>query len=257
MTENSIAVPWYAEESGFFGPGYLREYEEILTNERTMEEVDFLVNLLRLKSGDKILDCPCGHGRHSVELALRGLEVTGQDINQFLLREAAKAAEDLGVTVHLVKGDMRKIPFVGRFDFVLNLFSSFGCLEDDNDDEAVLEQMAKALKQGGALVLDILNRDWFIHTYKEKDWHRLIDNSLILTNRRFDHISGRNIEERTRIWPDGVSEKVTRSIRMYTVAEIIRMLGKTGFQTKGLYGSYKAEPLTFRSKRCIFIAQKN
>ena len=83
------SVPWYTEEAGFFGPGYLREYADLTTPQRTAAEIDFLEHVLGLERGAAILDLACGHGRHAIELARRGYTVTGQDINDFFLQEAA------------------------------------------------------------------------------------------------------------------------------------------------------------------------
>src|SRR5437016_3233995 len=98
----------------------------MLTPERTATEVEFLCKTLKLKAGMRILDCPCGHGRHSIELARRGHDVTGQDINGFFLDQAKKAAAKAGVRVRWRKADMRRMPASGAFDVVLNLFTALG-----------------------------------------------------------------------------------------------------------------------------------
>lgn len=51
----------------------------------------------------------CGTGRHSVELARPGYRVTGVDISQVMLREAALAAERAGVHVEFVRQDAREL----------------------------------------------------------------------------------------------------------------------------------------------------
>ncbi|OGL65055.1 hypothetical protein A3B21_01150 [Candidatus Uhrbacteria bacterium RIFCSPLOWO2_01_FULL_47_24] len=67
MTKKQTSqAPWYSEETGFFGPGYLKEYGDMLTPEKTLAEVDFIEKTLVLQKDIKILDCPCGHGRHSI-----------------------------------------------------------------------------------------------------------------------------------------------------------------------------------------------
>ena len=48
--------------------------------EDTARQVDFLIEKLELKGNENILDLACGFGRHSLELARRGFEVTGVDI---------------------------------------------------------------------------------------------------------------------------------------------------------------------------------
>ena len=130
----------------------------------TKAEVRFLVRLLRLPAGAKILDVPCGYGRHSIELARRGFRVTGIDISAALLAQARRAAADLGVEVEFRRRDMRRLAYRGRFDAVLNLFTSFGYFGDAGDLE-ILRRFRRALRParagepGGWLVLHLINRD--------------------------------------------------------------------------------------------------
>lgn len=249
-------VPWYSEEAGFFGAGYLQEYGSNLTVERIKTEVDFLEKVLGLKRNTNILDCPCGHGRHSIELAHRGYNVTGQDLNAFFLQEAKKSGDLAGVSVRWIHGDMRQIPFEEEFDVALNLFTAFGYLESDEEDQKVLYQIAKVLKTGGRFVLDVINRDHVIRTYREKDWQQLSDGSVVITEKQFDHPTGRNIDRRIRIWNDGRREEFSLFVRMYTVAELASMFRKAGLTLKEMYGNYNAEPLTFDSARYILLAEK-
>lgn len=250
-------APWYSEEAGFFGPGYLKEYGDNLTQERTLAEVDFLKKVLALKRGTKILDCPCGHGRHSTELARRGYNVTGQDLNGFFLEEAKKAAKRAKVSVRWVKGDMRELSFENEFDIALNLFTAFGYLESDDEDQKALDAVAKSLKRGGKFVLDVINRDRVVRNYRSNHWAKLSDGSVVLMEAEFDHIAGRNNERRTRIDKSGKREDFSLPLRMYTVVELAKMLRKAGLTLKEMYGNYNGEPLTFDSKCFILVAEKN
>lgn len=231
--------------------------EYALTLTETSAEVDFLERVLGLTAGAKIFDCPCCHGRHAVEFARRGYDVTGQDINSFFLGEARRAADRAQVAVRLVQSDMRQIPFDGEFDAVVNLFTAFGYLENEEEDEKALAQLVKALKRGRKFVLDFINRDRIVRTYNEHGWNRLPDGSLILYERSFNHISGRNNEQRIRIWRDREREKFSLSVRLYTVAEFAAMFRRAGLTPKEVYGSYEEEPFTFDSRRAILVAEKN
>lgn len=250
-------TPWYSEEAGFFGPGYLKKHGDNLTQEKTLAEVDFLEKTLALKKGAKVLDCPCGHGRHSIELARRGYNVTGQDLSGFFLEEAKKAAKRAKVSLRWVKGDMRELSFENEFDVALNLFTAFGYLESDDEDQKALNAVVKALKRDGKFVLDVINRDHIVRTYREKDGQQLSDGSVVVTERKFDHATGRNIEKQIWIWKNGKREEFSLLVRMYTVAELAAMFRKAGLTLKEMYGSHFGDPLTFDSKRYILIAEKN
>ena len=85
MQENAS---WFAEEGGCFGPGYLLQYQPMLSHAKTVEQVDFVERVLALKRSARVLDMPCGHGRHAIELAKRGYVLVGVDINSFFLQKA-------------------------------------------------------------------------------------------------------------------------------------------------------------------------
>lgn len=227
--------------------------------EETLAEIDFLEKALALKQGDQILDCPCGHGRHSIELARRGHHVTGQDLNSFFLGEAKKAAKRAGVSVRWVRGDMREIPFEDKFDVALNLYNAFGYLEGDEEDQRALDQAAKALKRGGRFVLDIMNRDYIARTYREKvkDWQQFSDGSAVLVERQFDLATGRSVQKRIRILKNGKRKEFLLFFRMYAAAELDVMFRKAGLTLKQRYGSFNADPLTPDSTRHILIAEKS
>lgn len=256
MNESHSETPWYAEDGGLFGSEYLEEYEEILTPEKTLKDIEFLERELALTKGMRILDLACGHGRHTVELACRGYRVTGQDLNGFFLEKAKEAARGAGVDVRWVQGDMREIPFEGEFDVVLNLFTAFGYLENDEEDQKVLHQVAKALRSDGRFLMDVINRDRIMRVFAENDGKELPGGSLIVTQRKFDFTTSRMNERRVRVWPDGKRRDVHLSLRMYSLHELIRMANTAGLKYEKSFGNNDSSPLDFTSMRCILIARK-
>ena len=125
---------------------------------RDMDEaadlVDALVRRLAPPSGAAILDLGCGSGRHARRLAAHGFAVTGIDLSAASL---SRARERPGARVLFVRQDMRR-PFGTRsFDCVVSLFTSFGYFADPADHHAVVDNIARALRPGGRVVLDYLN----------------------------------------------------------------------------------------------------
>src|ERR1700738_5588386 len=117
----------------WFGPSYLALYDGFLA-ERTPVEIDRLEVLLALRPPQRILDLPCGQGRHAIELARRGYEVTGVDLSPYLLGVARERAYASGVKVRWLEGDMREALPGETFDLILNLFTSLGYFDDEADD---------------------------------------------------------------------------------------------------------------------------
>src|SRR3972149_5253640 len=135
---NNRDIPWYSEEAGLFGEVYLRTFGDLITEEQTQIETNFLETSLKLQPGVKIFDLCCGHGRHSVELAKRGYNVTGQDLNSHFLTVAKESADKAGVNITWIKDDMRNIAFENEFDAVINMFTAFGYLGSDEEDQKVI-----------------------------------------------------------------------------------------------------------------------
>ena len=149
------SLPWYQE---FFREDFVKAYRNRLTEESAVQEVAFVEQILGLNSGQKVLDLCCGYGRHSIILVRHGFRVTGQDLSAAFLEQAQQSAEAEGLSLEVVLSDMRQIPFEEHFDAVINIFTSFGYLESEEEDMQVLYQVAKALKPGGRLLMDMINR---------------------------------------------------------------------------------------------------
>ena len=251
---SSNKPPWYVE---FFGDDYRVAYRSILTDERSDEETAFAAWALGLSTGQEVLDLCCGHGRHAIRLAQAGMKVTGLDLSEQYLAEARDAADKQGVSLELVRGDMRHIPYVLRFDAVINMFSAFGYLESESDDQLVLHAIHNALKPGGSALIDMLNREWVIANNIENEWRVDEDGTTILEHRELDLLASRNHVSFSIIGPDGVRrESVGHKIRLYTLTEIATMLGRAGLAIDRVFGGYDAAPYSSQSRRMIVVAEK-
>ena len=195
---------WYRS---FFGQDYLDVYGHLLTEESSQAETDFVIRALDLKPGDRVLDLCCGTGRHAVPLARAGLEVTGLDMSEDYLEKARSAARDAGGKVRFVQGDMREIPYEGEFDAVVNMFTAFGYFDLEADDQRVIDGAASALRPGGRLLLDLLNRDWVAANYVRSESREGQNGTVYTEQRNFDPVAGRNHVEFTIASPDGAERK--------------------------------------------------
>ena len=245
---------WYA---GFFDREWLEMREEVTPPERTQREVDFALEALAPPSGARLLDVACGHGRHSLELARRGFRVTGIDLSEpslALAREAA-AAEELDV--ELVHSDMREIPFRDEFDAAINLFTSFGYFETEHEDERALATIARSLKPGGALLLETINAATLLSVYRAESWSELEDGTLMLEQRSYDLLTGRNDVVWTFVRPDGSRSELRHSVRLYTPAEIVSMLRRVGLEVERSWGGWDGSELTLDAgNRFLVLARK-
>lgn len=248
-----ISPRWYVD---FFGEEYLRIYSHALTEERTQREADQLVGLLDLPPGSDILDLCCGHGRHAIAFAQRGYQITGQDLNAFFLEKAEAEAATAGVEVRFIRSDMRRIPFENRFDAVINMFSAFGYLESQEDDQAVLKQVKMALKPGGLFLMETIHQAWLVRNFEPRGWHVGDDDVVVLEERELDLLTGRNRVTVTLIRPDGSRQQQGHAMRIYTAAELIRMVRQADLEIKEVYGGLDRSGLSLDARRVVLLAQK-
>jgi SAM-dependent methyltransferase len=236
----------------WFGPVYLALYDPVL-QDRTPGEVDAIERLLELRPPLRLLDLACGQGRHSIELAKRGYQVTGLDQSRYLLDIAAQRAAAAGVTVRWVEGDMRQpLPVPGGYDVAVNLFTSFGYFADDADDLMVLRAVAGALRPGGRFLLEVLNGERIMRTFEEREWIPFGE-TTVLEQRRLDRNRRRMEVDRT-IVRDGHEEQSFHTLRLYSGRELTVMAKRAGFDMIQLYGGWDGELLTEDSLRVVAVA---
>lgn len=215
-------------------------------------DVGDLLRLLRLRPRARILDLPCGFGRHAVELARRGFRVTGVDISPALLAQARRAAAAAGVEVEFGRGDMRRLAFRGRFDAVLNLFTSFGYFGDAGDAR-VLGNFHQALRPAGRLLLHVVHRDWLLRHYQPQPGAVRMGSYAVIETRNFDFATSIVTTEWTarrgrRLWRE------QSRIRVYSCHELLAMLNAAGFSRVQCFGSLAGGPLRLDSRWLVALA---
>ncbi len=244
---------WYVD---FFRTDYLNVYGHLFSAERAEKEIAFAEKVLQLKTGALLLDLCCGQGRHCVPLAARGYQVTGLDLNPSYLDLAQQAAKAANVRFETIAADMRQIPFQSRFDAIVNMYSSFGYLESETEDLKVLESIAGALKPGGRLLLDMLNREWAVANYIQNDWHSGADGTLYIERRDLDLTSSRMHVSFIIIGPGGDRrDSIGHHIRLYTLTETTRLLDRVGMSVTNVFGGFDGESYAIDTRRMIIVAQ--
>jgi ubiquinone/menaquinone biosynthesis C-methylase UbiE len=213
------------------------------------------MELLELPSGSRILDCPCGQGRHAHLLAEAGFDVDGLDYSRVLL-DAARA-RGVAKTLRYTQGDMRRLParWTRRFDAVVNLFTSFGFFDEPGDDLRVLAEFARVLKPGGLLVWHGGSRDGVMARFLDRDWWSTADGTIFGQERAFDPLSG--FLEITSTWrgPAGEGERSHR-IRLYTASELAARMRDVGLVVEQSFDAWTARPLTRRSSEMLLVARR-
>jgi SAM-dependent methyltransferase len=250
----SARSAWYVD---FFRDDYLNVYGHMFTEERAEKESTFAARALDLKPGASVLDLCCGQGRHSVQLAKNGFKVTGLDLNPDYVGLARQSAKAANLEIETVAADMREIPYANQFDAIVNMYSSFGYLESEAEDLKVLESAARALKTGGQLMLDMLNREWAIDNYIPNDWHSGADGTLYIERRDLDLATSRMHVHFIVVDPKGGRrESIGHNIRLYTLTEMTRLLERAGMNMTAVFGGFEGEAYAISTRRMIIVAKK-
>ena len=198
---------------------------------------------------------PCGQGRHAHPLAEAGFVVEGLDYSQHLIDKAR--ARGTGPALKYTRGDMRKLParWTGRFDAVLNLFTSFGFFANAGDDAKTIAEFARVLKPDGVLVWHGGSRDGVMAKFLSRDWWKADDGTMIGHERSFDPLSG--ILSIATSW-EGPSGSGTRQhrIRLYTASRLAELCLDAGLVVEQSYDGFHDRALTRRSGEMMLVARK-
>jgi SAM-dependent methyltransferase len=208
--------------------------------------------LAELRPGMSVLDLACGHGELANRLAARGCQVTGLDSSAVFLGRARADAAAAGVSADYVAGDMRQLPWTGRFDRVLNWSTAFGYF-DDTTNRAVLDGIARVLRPAGRLAMDLDNLTAFLASYCPS---RVVaareDGDMLVDRYHLDALTGRFEAERTVI-RGGRARRVNFVKRLFGFPELRDWLLAAGFTAVTGYGE-DGRPLTSNHKRMVIIA---
>jgi SAM-dependent methyltransferase len=244
--------PWH-EQDAFWAAMRPFLFSESLWNEAPAQIEQALI-LLDVRSGAKVLDLCCGPGRHTLELARRGLQVTGVDRTAAYLEEARRRAEIEGLKTELVQEDMRSFCRPDAFDGAINLFTSFGYFENAEDNRRVLTNVYRSLRDNGAFVIDMAGKEVVAAGFQERDW-REVDGTVLLEERKISADSSRMDNRWTVL--DGPSRKefhVTH--RLYSADEITSLLTECGFAPVDVYGDFSGAAYDQNADRLVVVAHK-
>ena len=259
MTDLFDAAPMYDEDYLHFfaappGRSEFAAHGPVVpgTDSSAAAAAELTWRLLDLEPGLSVLDLACGHGELANRLAARGCRVTGLDSSQVFLDRARADAAAAGVRVEYVAGDMRQIPWTGRFDRVINWSTAFGYF-DDTTNRGVLDGIARVLRPGGRLAMDLDNLTTFLASYCPSRVVAARDNGDMLVDRyHLDALTSRFEAERTVI-RGGRTRRVTFVKRLFGFPELRDWLLAAGFTAVAGYGE-DGQALTADHQRMIMVA---
>ena len=233
-------------------------YYHILYKDRDFAEAEnfitLLINYLNIQKDSKIIDLACGKGRHSVFLNKMGFEVLGLDLSQRSI-EHNKQFENSSLTfeVHDMRDEIFTQLSTQKADAVLNLFTSFGYFEDENDDRKVFQSISNILKDDGYFVLDFLNAKWVENTLVKEE---------IITKEGIAFTIKKKIEDQHVIkdisFKDGGEDlHFFEKVKLHTLEEMNVYAAEFDLERVQVFGDYQLNEFTLESSpRCITVFKK-
>ena len=232
------------------------EYELVYPH-RDREEAEKLVDLIELvlhpKSSSHILDVACGRGRHARTFARRGYRVTGIDLSPEAIHEASERSLGEGLDVSFEVGDMREPHCSGCADGVVNLFSSFGYFQREEDHQRAIDAMAEALVPGGWFVQDFMNAPHVVENLVEED--RSTRNDVEIHQRRW--IESGRINKEITLHREGMEQTFRESVRLFTLADFEYFYERAELDLIDVYGTYSGDPHSDETPRLILFSRKS
>jgi len=226
-------------------------YHTLYKHRNFTEAQDFMLHLvsyLSFNKEDLLLDAACGKGRHSIYLNSLGFNVIGVDLSKKSIEYAQKFKNE---KLHFVEHDMRN-PFKRKYQAILNLFTSFGFFEDDEEDIRILKNFKNALNSGGVAVIDFMN--------SKKVKANLIANEVqIIDNIEFNisrYIKDTFIVKEINFKADGKKHKYFEKVKSLELPKIKSYMESVGFNIKYIFGDYKLNSFDAEtSDRLILVVE--
>jgi SAM-dependent methyltransferase len=228
-------------------------YHILYSNRNDQEASDFLdriINKLNIPVNSEIADLACGKGRHSIYLNNKGMKVTGYDLSINSINHAKEFEnQSLKFMVH----DMREEFNVDRFDWVMNLFTSFGYFNNIEDNLKVLIAIRKSLKSNGKIVLDYFNSSFVIKNLNQVE-KKTVQGTLFKIKREINRNRIiKTIEFETENGVNKFQESVDL-LNNFDFEWLFSMAKLSVVDKFGDYGLNKFDPHT--SPRMIYVLEK-
>ena len=214
--------------------------------------IDNLISYLKPAANSTMLDVACGKGRHSIQLANKGFDVTGIDLSDDSINEALQYETD---TLHFYKHDMRLPFWINYFDYAFNFFTSFGYFKTRREHDNAVRTIAQSIRKEGIFVMDFLNvhyaEDHLVHQ-SEKE----IEGINFIITKWFDetHFYKKIIVE------DGSLQEplvYTEKVAKFSLGDFTEMFAYQGLQIQEVFGDYTFSNYDVKkSPRMVMIAKK-
>ncbi len=244
-----VQKEWF--ESWFDSPYYSSLYDN-RNDDEAKRFVDNLIRHLQLKEDSRVLDIACGEGRHSLQLATYGYNVTGIDLAEQRIEVARQKENE---RTHFYVHDMRFPFYINYFDAAFNFFTSFGYFDKKRDHHMAADTFAGTLKKGGFIVVDYLNKKYTedrlvaAEEIEKKGVHFQIRRSI--EDKKF--IKNIKVTDHNKNEEHIYQERVSA----FDLQDFVTLFAASGLQLKQTFGDYNLNAYDeVTSPRLVMIFEK-
>jgi cyclopropane fatty-acyl-phospholipid synthase-like methyltransferase len=240
----------------FFEGIYKHAWKKSIPNGLTEAEVDFIQDVAGLKGYGKLLDIMCGYGRHSIELAKRGINVTAVDNLDTYIDEIKTTAAGNKIEIQTIQSNVLAVNLHDQvFDAVICMGNSFNFFNKE-DASNILKNLSRHIKPQGTLVINSwMIAEIAIKHFQEKSWHSAGDYKCILDYTFLFHPL-RIESEQTIIAPDNTIEILKGIDYIFTLDELESMFQNAGFRTKDLYSTPRKRKFRIGDTQIYIVVEK-
>lgn len=229
-------------------------YYHILYKNRDEEEaeifIDNLIQLLQPEKNARFLDLACGKGRHAIYLNKKGYPTIGIDLSP---QSIAYASEYENETLQFYVQDMRKPFRINYFNYVLNLFTSFGYFDMERDDRAVMNTIYKTLKPQGMVVIDFMNTQKVMIQLKQQEEKTIAGVTFKISKR----VENNFIIKHIQFTDKGKTYNYEERVKMLMLNDFEKYIRDANLKIVHLFGNYQLQPFDVNTaERLIIIAKK-
>lgn len=225
-----------------------------MTEKRARDEIAFILSQLELPVGARILDVGCGFGRHSIELARLGYDVTGIDPSAAMIADAQERARKMAVSVTFQQIPAEQFSTTARFEAAICLFTTLGQISAKDDNRSLLQTVYGVLKPGGKIVVEVPQRETAVAQLKPSERYGSGERTTAVT-RQYDPKSKVIREEFLVVMPQRKQSFLLR-YRLFSFSELSGLLTDAGYEITSAFGDYVGTPLTRDSSTMLLTGKK-
>ena len=246
-------VPDWTRE--YFECGYGQRWGLLPPSDDVRREAGDLRNLLRLSPTCGVIDIGCGHGRHALALAERGINVIGLDSAVALLNRARQLGDARGVHVRWVRGDMRRLPFRDESAGGAIILDAFGFFDTEDEHEAALREAARVLRPDTRLALKVVNGGQVLDGFRSQQ--REERDGVVVSVVNTLTFDPPRMTQRIAIRGSRGDGEYERRQRLYRVDELRAVVEQAGLSVVGVFGDPAGAPFEPATSKTIWmVAQR-